>query len=731
METRVLERLGVHAAAWDDLVDGLPLPSPFLRSWWLEQVADGAPRFVLVFDADTLIGGIALQASTRAGVEVLRFAGTGPLEPDHLDLVAEVGRVVEVTSAIRSWFRSGDRVVDLVGARPAAWVLDAVPGRGGVTELEVAPYVDLPPTHDEYLASRHGRMRSTITRTAKRLAKAGVESRVVGAGSSADEIEAALAALHELHDGRWGDESGFLAAWAPFAAAMRAGVAAGEVRFHELVDASDAVVAVEVDFVVAGRTSFYQAGRRTDHDLRGSGSVLRSEVIRAAIERGDTEFDLLRGGEEYKAEWADRRRGLVRIRRGTGPRSRAIVAAARANVAVQERRARRGDSAAASTAEDGASDRGTRIAFYTDAAQIGGAESVAKTLLAELDDRFDVLVVGTTQAVLDDIAAVRPAASTLLLPPITDRRDVAAIVAHRQAFRALRADVLHANLSEGSSCQYALLAALSIPGQRIVVTENSPMGVRSELSRRIKRWSAPRFDAHVGVGVRAARLVEADVGLDEGRVEVIPNAVPVVEHPERSTTPGDHSVVAVSRFDWVKGLDVLVRAVALVDVDPGVRVTVYGDGPQRGEIEALIAELGVGDRIELAGWVDDVRSRLVDFDVFVLPSRLEGLPMSLLEAMHAGVAVVSTDVGSVSEVIEDGVTGRVVVPDDPAALAAAMTDLLTDEPARVAMAAAGRRVGLERFASAANVAAYEAVYDRVLSLPAAPRLRRRRSASRG
>ena len=367
-----------------------------------------------------------------------------------------------------------------------------------------------------------------------------------------------------------------------------------------------------------------------------------------------------------------------------------------------------------------------RIVFYTDAAQIGGAESVAKTLLAELDDRFEVMVTGTSEHVLDDIAAVRPAASTMLLPPIDDRTDVGAILAHRKAFRALRPDIVHANLSEGSSCQYAVLAALSIPGQRVVVTENSPMGVRSELSRRVKRWSAPRLDAHIGVGRRAARLVEADIGLPEGRVEVIPNAVPIVAHPDRVSTPGDHSVVAVSRFDWVKGLDVLVRAVALLDRSVGVKVTVYGDGPQRSEIEALVAQLGVGDRVELAGWVDDVRSRLVDYDVFVLPSRLEGLPMSLLEAMHAGVAVVSTDVGSVAEVIDDGVSGRIVPPDDPAALAAALTDLLTDEESRTAIAAEGRRLGLERFSSTNNVAAYEAVYDRVLARPAAARLRRGR-----
>jgi glycosyltransferase involved in cell wall biosynthesis len=267
---------------------------------------------------------------------------------------------------------------------------------------------------------------------------------------------------------------------------------------------------------------------------------------------------------------------------------------------------------------------------------------------------------------------------------------------------------------------------LTVPGVRVVVTENSPMGVRSELSRRIKRRSAPRFDAHIGVGKRAAALVEADIGLPPGSVEVIPNAVSPFEHPAPVERTGPARLVAVSRFDPVKGLDVLVRSLAVLPNGPdGPVLTVFGDGPERASLTALADELGVAERIEWAGWVDDVRSRLVDFDVFVLPSRLEGLPMSLLEAMHAGIAVVATDVGSVSEVVDDGVSGRVVAPDDPQALATAIIDLIADPERRRKIADEGRRVALERFSSGAKVAAYEAVYDRVMSGP--PKRRRRRS----
>ena len=729
MSHRIVQGLEGNAAAWDALVDQMALPSPFLRSWWLEAVAaslpDGMdPQIVLVFDGDELIGGLPLQRSTVRGIEVLSFLGGGPLEPDHLDLVAKPGRGDQVGAAVRSWLgRRGNRMIDLQGVAGGSALVDIVPGWGEVTELEVAPYVPLPASAEEYLATRGGRTRSTVKRTAKRLAAAGVEFREIDSGDAA-AVENALETLSRLHDGRWGDESGFLASWETFSAAVRAGAERGEVRFGELVDSAGAPIAMEVDFVIDGRTSFYQAGRLTDHEYRGSGSVLRHRIIGAAIERGDHEFDLLRGGENYKAEWASAQRALLRIRRGIGPLGLALVGVARANVALQNRRAARAaarahhDQTLEPVAETNAGPT-RRVVFYTDAAQIGGAETVARTLLSGLDPRFEVTVVGANREVVNHLVAVRPGAVAQIVSPIEDRSDVAAMWELRRVLGELKPDIFHANLSEGSSCQYALLVALSVPDLRVVATENSPMGVRSELSRRIKRRSAPLFDAHIGVGAAAARLVEADVALESGSVEVIPNAIAVIDHPPRARTDSTIRVVAVSRFDPVKGLDVLIDAVGRLDRDalPRFEVVIFGDGPERANLEAQIERLGIRDLVTLAGWTDDVRRALVEFDLFVLPSRLEGLPMSLLEAMHASIPVIATDVGSVREVLDTDDVGIVVAPDDANALAEAMGALIADPQRRASMAAAGHDVAMARHTADANVAAYEAVYDRVAAGP--------------
>ena len=716
--------LGAHAEAWDALVDTMEMPSPFLRSWWLSAVATNEPVYVLVLDGDRLIGGLPLERSSLRGVEALTFLGSGPLEPDHLDVVAAPADRRAVAQEVGTWLgRRGNRMIDLRGVTGGSPLAELVPGFGTVSTLEVAPFVELTGTPKDYLAARGGRTRSTVTRTAKRLDKAGISFVTVN-GADADAVEAALSTLSRLHDGRWGDESGFLAAWQRFSAAAKAGAARGEVVFHELVDADGEPIAIEVDFEVANRTSFYQAGRTTEHDHRGSGSVLRYRIISRAIELGRDEFDLLRGGENYKTEWATSQRDLLRIRRGVGLVGRSLVLAAQTNVAVQDFKDRRRAAAEekASAVEivgEGGTGPVRSIAFYTDAAQIGGAETVAKTLLAELDARFDVTIIGAHAEVVENIAAVRPSASTIIVPPIDDRSDIAAMRALRSTLQSLKPDIFHANLSEGSSCQYGLLMALSIPGMRVVATENSPMGVRSELSRRIKRFSAPKFDAHIGVGRKAAALVEADVSLSSGSVEVIPNAVPVIEHRAPIERDDTVRVVAVSRFDRVKGLDVLVDAVGLLDRTalPRFEVVVFGDGAERAAIESEIERLGVGDVITLAGWADDVRQQLVDFDLFVLPSRLEGLPMSLLEAMHAGIAVVATDVGSVREVLDTDDVGTVVEPGDAAALAGAISTMILDGDRRAVVAANGQARALDRYTSTANVTAYQAVYDRVMSVP--------------
>jgi len=322
--------LGPRGAAWDELAEAGQLTSPFLRSWWLERMPAAEPVFVLLVDRGSLVGGVAFQRRRRFGLEVIEMLGQGPLAPDHLDLVCDPDRETSVVDAVRRWLdRAGGRLIDIRGLADGARLVPAVPGRAVAVQMEVAPYAELPASFPDYLSARPGRLRNTVSRSQRRLEREGVRHRQVGGGdegeASVTEIDRALTALRRLHASRWRDRSGFLSCWEPFAAAVRVGARSGEVVFHELVH-DDTVIATEVEFDLAGRVSFYQAGRIDDRLWRGSGTALKARALEWACGTGRREFDLLRGDEPYKQEWATGRRGLWRVRGARGAALPALTA---------------------------------------------------------------------------------------------------------------------------------------------------------------------------------------------------------------------------------------------------------------------------------------------------------------------------------------------------------------------------------------------------------------------
>jgi CelD/BcsL family acetyltransferase involved in cellulose biosynthesis len=332
--------LGDLAGAWDELVSAQPLASPFLRSWWIEHAAGGEPVLACWFEGDRLVGGAAFERDRPgrgpASIERLRSLGQGVLAPDHLDLIATDEHRDAVAAAVVAWLhRPGSRIVDLDGLAADGRLATLLVAH----ELERvgAPYVELPDAPDTYVAARPGKVRSTISRTAKRFAKQGVVHRRV----QPDDAGRALDELARLHEGRWAEESSFLEAWGRFRAAALVGVRAGDVRLHEMVAADGTVVATELDLLVGSRTCFYQAGRSTDREWRGGGSVLRAEIIAGAIAEGRVEYDLLRGDEPYKSDWSDGRREVVRCRVGVGPLGRAVLAAVAMRAAVSRAASRR------------------------------------------------------------------------------------------------------------------------------------------------------------------------------------------------------------------------------------------------------------------------------------------------------------------------------------------------------------------------------------------------------
>jgi CelD/BcsL family acetyltransferase involved in cellulose biosynthesis len=313
---QVVERSRLHALApaWDQLVDRLPLPSPFLRSWWLE--ATGARRgcFLLVMSRGRLVGGLALEQGHRWPVPWFQLMGAGPLCPDHLDLLAAPGWEDRVVAALAAWMaRPGSRVLDLEGVAGDSRIAAALPGRVRRKVLDVAPCAPLPADPDAWFRQRPRGLRATVGKASRRLAGQGMEHRVV----PVEEVEVALETLRRLHQARWGSRSNFLACYDRFAAAGRLGAARGEFAFHELT-AGEVVVAAVTSFEVAGRISLYQSGRVPEHHWRSATTVLLTRTIQDACRRGFGEVDLLRGNEAYKRNFASDAREILQLQAAKG-----------------------------------------------------------------------------------------------------------------------------------------------------------------------------------------------------------------------------------------------------------------------------------------------------------------------------------------------------------------------------------------------------------------------------
>ncbi len=337
LRVKTVDRLGELAPEWDRLVEEQRLPTPFLKSWWIENTAATAPTILCFFDGDDLIGGAAFEVD-RVGagpfdIERVRCVGQGVLAPDHLDVITTPEDRGRVLSATLDWLqRKGSRLVDLDGLA-AEGALGQALSSSQIDSVE-APFATLTPDAGAYLAERPGKLRSTVKRGRNRLARQGVAYSRVQVADDA-ELNRALDSLAELHDDRWSGESNFLQAFDRFRTAAVQGADSGDIRIHELSGPESGVIAVEVDLVAGARACFYQAGRRTERDWRGCGTVLRADLIdRIGIE-GIDEYDLLRGDEGYKSDWSTGKRGLLRCRFGVGPVGRPLAAAVNAWVRCQ------------------------------------------------------------------------------------------------------------------------------------------------------------------------------------------------------------------------------------------------------------------------------------------------------------------------------------------------------------------------------------------------------------
>lgn len=365
------------------------------------------------------------------------------------------------------------------------------------------------------------------------------------------------------------------------------------------------------------------------------------------------------------------------------------------------------------------------VVHFSDSEAFGGTERALLQLAAGLDRArwrsvvFHADVPGARR--LADEAAARGIPTFAVERGASPARGIASIPALARAFRRERAAVFHAHQTWSLSCRYAIVAAAlaRVPARVASAQLFLEMPANRAIDAQHALLSAC-LHRHVAVSRHVAARLRERFGVAEEKITVIPNAVelrePSASRREVRASLGiaDETplVVTVARLEPQKGLPYLVEAAAGV---PDTTFAVAGEGPERTSLERRIADLGLARRVRLLGHRDDVPALVAAADLFVLPSLNEGLPLSVMEAMAAGIPVIATDAGGTSEIVRDGVTGLLIPPADPAALRGAIGALLHDR-ARAAQLAEAGRVLVEREHSAATMAeATSRLYDTLLA----------------
>jgi glycosyltransferase involved in cell wall biosynthesis len=332
--------------------------------------------------------------------------------------------------------------------------------------------------------------------------------------------------------------------------------------------------------------------------------------------------------------------------------------------------------------------RRLRVGHVTQGLQVGGQEKLLVEFARHADRaHFDLhfISLGGRGPLADSLQSDGWTVTTMDKP--TGLRP-SLVVRLAWLFRRLQLDVVHTH--DDRPLIYGAPAAWLARTKTILHTHHH--GRLLHISRRqcwLIRQAARLTNRFVCVSQDSARYME-QMGIHPDKVLTLWNGIDVERFAFRGVNPGG-PIVTVARLSPEKGLDVLLRAMAQVlRTESRARLEIAGDGVLRGDLERLTAELRIGSQVRFLGEVADIPALLARASLFVLPSHSEGISLTLLESMARGLPVVTTRVGGNTEVVIDGETGFLVPPDDPAALAARIRQLVNDFDRCQMMGRAGR-----------------------------------------
>lgn len=346
----------------------------------------------------------------------------------------------------------------------------------------------------------------------------------------------------------------------------------------------------------------------------------------------------------------------------------------------------------------------SHIAFYLPSLRGGGAERVIVRLANEFVERghdVDIVLVSRTG---EHLSAVDP---RVRIVDLDTRRFLAAVPSLVRYLRTERPDTLLATI-DSANVTAIVATRLARVETRVVIRISNMMSAKEAGERKLKHRLVhrtaemvyPHADHVIGVSEGVSNDVSETFGVPSELVSTIYNPVVDEEFLGARTEPVDHPwfpevgrdggpwpantrapvILGVGELTPQKDFGTLIEAFSMVDIDPGPNplLVILGEGGQRESLEALAHDLGIADRVQLPGFVDNPYAYMARCDAFALSSRWEGCPNVLIEAMGCGAPLVSTDCPSgPNELLRAGELGTLVPVDDPEALAAALEHTLT------------------------------------------------------
>ena len=361
------------------------------------------------------------------------------------------------------------------------------------------------------------------------------------------------------------------------------------------------------------------------------------------------------------------------------------------------------------------------IVYFVDSAVFGGSEQALLHLLSGLDrQRWKPILFHHDEPEIAPLlnGAQKLGVQARVVPRMQGLQTITALPVFLRQIRLEHPAVFHAHLSWLLSCKYGLVAAALARVPAVIATMQQFMHPPWGRTVYLQQQMVTRcVDQYIAVSGAVSHQLQQTFNVPGQKIRVIHNGIPSA-HFARQPDPKLKAelsrgktlpiVLTVARLDRQKGHSTLFAAIRQVH---DATFVLAGDGPEKDALAALAYESGIQDRVIFLGDRRDIPELLACCDLFVLPSIYEGLPLSILEAMAAGKAVVATAVGGTPEIVIDGETGVLVPPGDPAALAGAIQSLLSDPNRVQKIGSAGRALVAKEFSSDGMVERIHQVYE--------------------